>query len=299
MTSEIPGWAKEAGQDCFGTYVAFTIGGVSQRLRWIPPGKFMMGSPEEEQRRYFYSGFRQEIPQYQVTLREGFWLFDTPCTQALWEAVVGYNPSRFRHPMRPVERVNWMDVQKFLKELNARLPGIRLRLPSEAQWEYACRAGTSTATYAGDLRNRGPDKDPVLDPVLDAIAWYGGNSGTEFDLEIGQRVGDWSKKKCNEQPAQKAGTRLVSEKAPNPWGLYDMLGNVWEWCEDYWHHDSGSAPDDGMPRLDPSGPAGHRVIRGGSWWDWAVFVRAACRFRGEPTERIERVGFRCIGVPRN
>ena len=106
-----PPWASAWGQDAHGIFVAFTVGGVTQHLRWIPPGRFMMGSPDTEAGR-----FDNEGPQHEVRISQGFWLFDTPCTQALWEAVMGENPSYFRSPDRPVEQVSWDDVQQFLAQ---------------------------------------------------------------------------------------------------------------------------------------------------------------------------------------
>ena len=141
-----PDWASVWGHDRFGVYVAFTIGEATQRLRWIPPGRFMMGSPRKERGRW-----EEEGPQHEVTIVDGFWLFDTPCTQALWQAVTGGNPSAYQEPARPVQRVSFEDVEAFLVRINQRVPGLDLVLPSEAQWEYACRAGTTTATYAGDF----------------------------------------------------------------------------------------------------------------------------------------------------
>jgi len=110
-----PEWATAWGEDLFGVYVAFTVGEVDQRMRWIPPGRFLMGSPEDEKGRS-----KEEGQQHAVTLAEGFWLFDTPCTQALWEAVMGQqsNPSRFKSPIRPVEQVSFDDVQAFMRRLN-------------------------------------------------------------------------------------------------------------------------------------------------------------------------------------
>jgi formylglycine-generating enzyme required for sulfatase activity len=128
-------------------------------LRWIPPGRFVMGSPETEEGRW-----ESEHPPHEVTIAAGFWMFDTPCTQALWEAVMSQNPSEFRSPTRPVEQVSWDECRSFCESLNNRLDGLDLALPSEDQWEYACRAGTETARYADDL---------------DAIAWYAENSGGE------------------------------------------------------------------------------------------------------------------------
>src|SRR5262249_44378161 len=158
--------------------------------------------------------YEWEAPQRAMAIDGGFWMFETPCTQALWQTVMGNNPSRFKAPDRPVESVSWDDCKTFAAQLRTRLDGLALDLPSEAQWEYACRAGTKTSRYRDDL---------------DAIAWYARNSaGT---------------------------THPVGEKEPNEWGLYDMLGNVWEWCRDRWAADAsaGSA----------NATSDHRVVRGG------------------------------------
>ena len=230
-----PAWASAIGRDRFGLWCEIAVepkqGGepVIQRLRWIPPGRFWMGSPKEEQGHFDWEG-----PRHLVTLSEGYWLFDTPCTQALWEAVMGENPSNFKGGDRPVERIRWNDAQDFLKRINEQNPGLNLSLPSEAQWEYACRAGTETAIYTKDL---------------DAIAWYSGNSKDE--------------------------THPVKLKRANPWGLYDMLGNVLEWVQDHWHNNYQDAPTDGSAWEDRA-PGASRVLRGGSWNDGARHVRAAC-----------------------
>ena len=190
-----------------------------------------------DRRRMKKGGFRGEGPRHLVSIDSGFWMFDTPCTQALWEAVMGENPSHFKVRTsgtadRPVESVSWEQCQEFLTALNSRLDGLQLSLPSEAQWEYACRAGTETARYSENL---------------DAIAWYGENSGNE--------------------------THSVAGKEANSWGLYDMLGNVWEWCEDVWVNDYTE-----KARVSAAESASaHRVIRGGSWRR-----RRAERARGVP-----------------
>ena len=209
-------------------------------------------------------------PRHQVTLTEGYWLFDTPCTQALWEAVMEKkSPSRFQSPTRPVEQVSWNDVQDFLKQLNGRIPELDLVLPSEAQWEYACRAGTETAIYTGDLKILGDNNAPALDP----IAWYSGNSGVDFELPDGYDSSEWKEK---QYPHTRAGTRPVKLKRANPWGLYDMLGNVWEWCQDGMRDYDQNAQTNPMGSLE-AGAA--RVLRGGSWNRNARGVRAA--FRGQ------------------
>src|SRR5271165_6779329 len=279
-------WASAAGRDEFGLFADFSALGadIEQRLRWIPPGRFLMGSSDDEAGRWEDEGLRHE-----VTVTEGFWLFDTPCTQALWQAVMGENPSRFVSPTRPVEQVSWDDAKDFIARINERLPGLDLSLPSEAQWEYACRAGAATATYAGEMKVVGEHNAPVLD----AIAWYGGNSGVDFELDDGIDSSGWREK---QHAHTRAGTRPVAQKRPNAWGLYDMLGNVSEWCEDDWHGSYEGAPADGSAWIDAPQRAANRVFRGGSWYNEARDVRAACRFGGGPGSRNDGVGFRCARV---
>ncbi|MCP3866722.1 MAG: SUMF1/EgtB/PvdO family nonheme iron enzyme, partial [Gammaproteobacteria bacterium] len=135
-----PGWVDRWGFDEYGAWATFSLTQTSgeqitQRMRWIGTGKYHMGSPLGEEGR-----FDSEGPQHIVTLTQGYWLFDTQVTQALWQAVMGANPSRFKSPDRPVESVSWEDCEVFLDKLNLRFPGLDLELPSESQWEYACRA---------------------------------------------------------------------------------------------------------------------------------------------------------------
>jgi formylglycine-generating enzyme required for sulfatase activity len=261
-TTTLPKWASAIGRDKFGLWAEFTIEGkpakpptkrvarkkkiarpvaplgpVRQRLRWIPPGRFLMGSPTNEEGRYPW-----EPEPHEVTMREGFWMFDTTCTQALWEALMEENPSQFRGAYRPVEMVSWRRCQNFLTALNSQLDGLRLSLPSAAQWEYVCRAGTETARYSKNL---------------DAIAWYRENSRNE--------------------------THAVAGKDANSWGVYDMLGNVWEWCADVWEGRDA----------EKSSASARGVFRGGSWSDDARDVRAAYRLRLEPSYRSNALGFRC------
>ncbi len=281
-----PAWASAWGEDRFGVYAAFTFAGVTQRMRWIPPGVFDMGSPEDEPGRYDDEG-----PVHPVTIAYGFWMFDTPCTQALWQAVTQTNPSEFKSPMRPVETVDFEDVRTFIDRLNRQIEGLDLTLPSEAEWEYACRAGTTAATYAGPMRILGEANAPILDP----IAWYRGNSGVDFDLENGWDSSAWAEK---QYPHSVAGTQPVKLKRANPVGLYDTLGNVWEWCADTWHHDYSGAPADGSAWIDPALETGaRRVVRGGSWnGGRARGVRAACRSRDGPADCLNDLGFRCARV---
>jgi len=199
---------------------------------------------------------------------------------------MGENPSYFRSPERPVEQVSWEEVQEFLQRIEERIPGLGLVLPTEAQWEYACRAGTPTATYAGDLEILGDHNAPLLD----AIAWYSGNSGVGFELDNGRDSSNWPEK---QYPHERAGTRPVGLKEPNAWGLYDMLGNVWEWCTD------GQRPYGSESVTDPIGPTkvgAERVLRGGSWYYDARYVRSACRSADDPGIRSAYFGFRCARV---
>lgn len=261
-------WASAWGEDDFGVYESFRVGQVEQRMRWIEGGTFPLGSPPDEVDRSDW-----EFPVRSVEVA-GFWLADTPCTQELWQAVMGSNPSRFQSPTRPVEQVTWDECREFCRKLGERVSG--LRLPTEDEWEYACRARTREATWVGNLEILGDHNAPILDD----IAWYGGNCGRDYDLEEGHDTSGWYGK---QYPDRKAGTRRVALKRPNPWGLYDMLGNVWQWCEDEFRYPDGIAAIRGGV---------DRVVRGGSWVSLAQVVRAASRVRKPPSDRGDALGFR-------
>jgi formylglycine-generating enzyme required for sulfatase activity len=283
----IPNWVSGWGRDDWGIFVQFSLPTgdkywdyIDQRLRWIPAGTFLMGSPDSEAGRW-----PDEGPQHPVTISRGFWLMDTPVTQRLWQHVMGDNPSRFVDLDRPVERVDWPRCTEFCERLS-QLVGASFQLPTEAQWEYACRAGTDTATYSGAMQILGERNAPILDD----IAWYGGNSGVDFDLDAGVDSSDWPENQFNHQ---QAGTRKVSQKRPNPLGLYDMLGNVWEWCRDGMRTYSTQLEVDPGEQTDESA---YRVIRGGSWYGRARYVRAAFRSASDPGRRDYGLGFRCVCV---
>lgn len=245
----------EPVEDAQGRKMTVRVGSVVQVFRWVPAGVFLRGSPKGEAGRWDDEG-----PQHEVVLSSGYWFGETPVTQALWEAVMKTNPSQFKGAERPVETVSWHECQEFITRLNVLVPGLDARLPTEAEWEKACRAGTTTATWVGDLDL---DRDGVRAPILDTVAVYYGNSGG-------------------------GGTQPVRSKQPNPLGLYDMLGNVWEWCQDhYGSYEAGSLTD-------PRGPAEglYRVIRGGSWLSDARSVRAAYRYVDAPQSRLDDLGFR-------
>ena len=220
-------------------------GPAGMEFAWVPPGEFRMGSASPEA-----DGDEQPVTQVQIS--RGFWLAKYEVTQDEWQAVMGSNPSRFSGCGRcPVEQVSWEDVQAFIQPLNrqAGQAGRAVyRLPTEAEWEYAARAGTTGDRYGN----------------LDAIAWYRGNSGRR--------------------------TRPVGQKAPNAWGLHDMLGNVEEWVGD-WH---GAYP--GGAVTDPRGPGSGsgRMLRGGSWYDSPGYVRAPIRNVVDPGNRYDYLGFRLL-----
>ncbi|MBF0183170.1 MAG: formylglycine-generating enzyme family protein [Magnetococcales bacterium] len=258
-----PDWASGWGQDAYGVFVEFTCRGVRQRMRWIPPGRFKMGSPKKEPER-----FRDEGPQHEVTFTQGFWMFDTACTQALWQAVMGTNPSRFTAADRPVEQVSFEDVHDFIDTISKLIPGLQLTLPSEAQWEYACRAGTTAPFSFGTM-------------ISPKQVNYDGN----FPYPGGQK-GEYRQQ-----------TVPVASLPPNSWGLFEMHGNVWEWCLDH-EYNYGGAPDDGSARFRADAKAvARRVVRGGSWDSLACTVRSAMRRWFEPAHRFDDLGFRCVRVP--
>jgi len=280
----LPKWASGWGQDPFGIFVEFSLLAsrnnlVTQRMRWIPAGTSLMGSPDDEPGRH-----SDELLQHKVTKSEAIWMFDSPCPQAMWNVVMGTNPSRFVDPQRPVEQVSWDEVQAFIERLNSKVPGIALRLPTESEWEYACRAGTREATYAGPIEILGAYNAPILHE----IAWYGGNSGVDFELNDGRDSTRWTEKQFTHQIA---GTRKVSMKRPNRWGLFDMLGNVWEWCDN-------CAQLTSEVSVNPKGNAFglDRVLRGGGWDSEARNVRSAHRRIIHRNTRESSIGFRCVRV---
>jgi formylglycine-generating enzyme required for sulfatase activity len=236
-----------------------------------PAGSFLMGSPADEPERNDDEG-----PQHQIRLA-GFFLGRTPITQAQWKVVAGWekveldlnsDPANFKGPNRPVERVNWLEAVEFCRRLRART-GRSYTLPSEAQWEYACRAGTTTpfhcgATLTAELAN------------YNASSTYGG--GPKFT--------------CRER------TTDVGSFPANPWGLHDMHGNVWEWCMDTWHDSYVGAPEDGSAWRDQgAAESATRLLRGGSWYGIPRHSRSASRSWFEPDIRSGDIGFRVCCLP--
>ena len=244
-----PAWAEVFGEDDFGIFAECSVKDVRFVWRWITPGRFRMGSPEDEPGRW-----ESEGPQHEVTISRGFWLGETPVTQAQWQAVMSTNPSRFKGDKRPVEQVNWHQCKDFASKLNEHLPGLHAALPSEAQWEYACRADTQSAFNDGSLCTK-PEGD---DPKLRELGWFDKNSEGK--------------------------TQDVRQKKPNAWGLYDMHGNVWEWCADAWDEKAYAKRADGAvdPHVDLADDSANRVVRGGSWGNRARNCRSAYRYWGDP-----------------
>ena len=252
---------------------------LGMEFAWVPAGDFVMGSPEGE------AGRDDDERQHEVRISAGFWMGRYEVTQGEWEAVMGSNPSYFEScgARCPVEHVSWEDVQGFIEKLNARESGNgnRYRLPTEAEWEYAARAGSAGATPEGELRILGSNNAPELD----GQAWYGGNSGVSY--AGGYDCSDWGGK---QYAAERCGPHPVGLKRANAWGLHDMLGNVWEWTADW----KGDYPS-GMV-ADPRGPStgSDRVLRGGGWISDARYVRSAHRNSYSPGGRYGHVGFRLV-----
>ncbi|MEM7656339.1 MAG: formylglycine-generating enzyme family protein [Bacteroidota bacterium] len=212
----------------------------------ILAGSFMMGSKDEE-------AYEDEQPVHRVEV-SSFSLGQYPVTQALWQAVMGENPSGFEGAERSVETVSWDDCQRFLKELNAQTDG-NYRLPTEAEWEYAARGGAISEGY----RYAGSDE-------LEEVGWYIRNSGEE--------------------------THPVGQLLPNELGLYDLSGNVYEWCEDDWHDTYDGAPLDGSAWVDQPQRASLRVLRGGNWIFTARYCRVSNRYLYSPGYRYGIIGLR-------
>jgi formylglycine-generating enzyme required for sulfatase activity len=216
----------------------------------ISADEFIMGSPSEEKDRSDC-----ESPLHKVTIKNPFYMGKFQVTQRQWKKIMGTSPANFNDESRPVEKVSWEEVQEFIKKLNAKENTDKYRLPSEAEWEYSCRAGTQSRYFFGDDESK-----------LGDYAWYVKNAGRK--------------------------THPVGKKKPNPWGLYDMHGNVWEWVQDRWHEDYNGSPSDGSAWED--GNSSNRVSRGGSWYCDVDSCRSAARFSREHEKRLANLGFRLV-----
>jgi uncharacterized protein (TIGR02996 family) len=228
--------------------------GVEMTFSWIPPGTFLMGSPPNEESRF------DDETQHRVTLTRGFYLGIHPVTQAQWRAVMGSNPSNFKGDDRPVEQVSWDDCQDFCAKLG-QVTGKRCRLPTEAEWEYACRAGTTTPFSFGAT-------------ISTVQVNYDGN----------RTYGKGKKGVTRKQ------TTSVGSFPPNAWGLYDMHGNVWEWCADWY----GPYPTGDITDTQGSNNGDARVLRGGSWYCNPLRCRSAGRRWDAPDYRYGNFGCRVV-----
>lgn len=235
---------------CVPQHVMQLPGGVSMTFSFIPPGSFLMGGVVED----------EEKPVHKMTLTRGFFMGIYPVMQAQWNAVMESDPSNFKGTNLPVEQVSWEDCQEFCKKLTADMKGYeRVQLPTEWEWEYACRAGTTSEYHFGD----------VITPNL-----------ANYD-------GDYS---WNDSPKgeYRETTTEVGSFPSNAWGLYDMHGNVWEWCSDW--YGEYSADDQTDSQVQSNGQ--YLVVRGGSWDSNPLGCRAAYRRRSEPAIRFDHIGFR-------
>jgi len=221
-------WASAWGEDMHGLWAAFEVGGIQQKMRWIAPGVFLMGDELTD-------------TEKKAVSVQGFWLAETTCTQALYVGVVGDNPSRFDGEQKPVEQVSFEDVQRFNEKVNRMVEGLHCRLPSESEWEYACRAGTKSPYWFGE----------TIDQSQARFGWI------------------------TNQNDKLQGSVQVTGYNANSWGLYQMHGNVWEWCQDWY----GDDKDD-------------RVVRGGCWIDDAESLRSGLRGGYSPDGRSDYLGFR-------
>ena len=264
---EANGFDREVAVEVFdtggsGLEQVFSLpGGGEMEFVWIEPGVFQMGSPESEEGRWDREG-----PLHEVELSRGFWLGKYEVTQGQWEAVMGSRPWSGKdyvqsNSSHPAVYISWDDVQEFIEKLNAAVGSSVYRLPTEAEWEYACRAGTQTRWSFGD------DVSELTD-----YAWYYDNA-----WDVGEGY------------AHAVGTKL-----PNGWGLYDMHGNVWEWVQDRY----SSSYYNSSPRVDPLGPdtGSDRVIRGGDFYNSARNVRSANRHYFSPGDLSGRIGVRPLRI---
>lgn len=217
--------------------------GIGMQLVKLPGGRFVMGDDVPGR-----------APAHDVEVHT-FYMAAHEVTQAQWQAVMGFNPSHYKDPRRPVENVTWIETQSFLEELN-RIEGTnKYRLPSEAEWEYAARAGSKGQYFFGDDVGQ-----------LSRYAWFDGNA--------------------------KIGTQAVGRSQPNPWGLYDMYGNVWEWVQDCWHEGYTDAPSDS--RVWGGGDCSQRVLRGGGWANRADYLGSTVRGTYEAKFEDSSNGFRVV-----
>ena len=227
-----------------------TINSIRMEFILIPPGSYRMGGDKKLEQAEDH-----ETPRHLVKFSKVFFMGKYQVTQAQWSAIMDKNPSEFKDDIRPVERVSWNDLQAFILKLNTKEETNKYRLPTEAEWEYAARAGSESSYTFGSATN-----------ILSQHAWYRNNSGGE--------------------------THPVGQLNPNAWGLYDMHGNVHEWCQDWFDRKYYSQ----SPSNDPLGPSEGlaKALRGGDWGSEDWYCRCASRSLSSPDRRSDRLGFRLV-----
>ena len=273
MTSLSGGWPRQSAADEVAPQTLKLLMTFTDEFVAITPGEkdfpasFVMGSEK---------GPASERPAHKVTIRHKFSIARYEVPQNLYEAVMGENPSRWKGARNSAEMFSFTEAQEFCKKITLALRNAKLlaadeiiRLPTEAEWEYCCRAGTTTAYSFGDDAVK-PGEVGNKASLLDEFGWHTGNAAG------------------NDPP--------VGAKKPNPWGLYDMHGYLWEFVSDAWHEDYSGAPADGSSW--PGDERSLRVIRGGSWKDRHEALRSAHRKAIKPDEKDDAVGFRCVKAKR-
>jgi formylglycine-generating enzyme required for sulfatase activity len=247
---------KQEAQDILPEGKPYNVPDLDMKMIWVPPGKFVMGSPKSE------PGHRQEEEElHQVTISRGFWVGQFEVTQAQFETILGDNPSAFKDPQMPVHKVNWHEAMEFCEVLTEREKSVNrmpnkwsFNLPSEAQWEYACRADTTTVFHFGNEAEE-----------LPPYGWFADNSD--------------------------GGPKTIGTKKPNAWGIHDLHGNMGEWCFDWY----GKAyPVDGSVDPITEKASAFKVFRGGTYTDIPERCRAAHRHRITPETRNPWIGFRVV-----
>ena len=264
-----------------GTEAILIANNIGYHFVLISSGHFQMGSPHGEEGRepninLFSSKFGKE-PRHEVVISKHFWLGKMTCNQRFWKAVMGNdnNPSHFKDDNKPVESVSWHDVMLFIERLNAKFHAAKFRLPTEAEWEYACRAETNTPFSLGKDANDQPIPGNTITPH------HANYDGTQ--VYHGGIRGDNRKQ-----------TVAVDQFTPNAWGLFQMHGNVWEWCEDAWDESLTSRRVTDPRKTAPPNNDIKRMVRGGSWKDSPNLLRSATRGSSYPERSGSHIGFRLV-----
>jgi formylglycine-generating enzyme required for sulfatase activity len=285
VPNPLPQWALSAGSDEFGDYADLPIYDTSLHMRWIEPGTFIMGSPDDEAGR-----FSNEGPQHAVTISRGFWVSDSHVTQSVWDAVMGEgnNPSHFPGPDHPVEHVSWECSQAFIAILNKFFSDLFARLPSEAEWEYIARAGTTSAYSDGSSYS---DTD-AFKSAFATLAWCSTTRELKQASTILRSSAGFDPKPLPASEPPEFGPQDVRSLKPNAWGIYDIHGEVLEHCDCWYSEYNAKTVTD--PRVSAPHPRG-RILRGGGWASDARECRSSFRDAWPPGQKYDNAGFRIIG----